>query len=202
MSDEPRSNLKDEKLMPTSFGYRINFHPEIRLEARKGHDFAKTLSDVFVPTTTEIKTDSWTFDLPHGSNSSRFISVMVFPTNLQLMVSVPEHKKEWYETKLAMLLSRFRESFSSEMIMQSSTMISGLLSVEGDARDLPKLLNETFDLVVTSPPYANRMSYIRELRPYMYWLGFLTSGWSDTERFLMSIWPGEFTHANRAASLK
>jgi DNA modification methylase len=27
--------------------------------------------------------------------------------------------------------------------------------------------------VITSPPYANRMSYIRELRPYMYWLGYL-----------------------------
>jgi len=33
-----------------------------------------------------------------------------------------------------------------------------------------------FDLVITSPPYANRMSYIRELRPYMYWLGFLDNG--------------------------
>jgi hypothetical protein len=32
---------------------------------------------------------------------------------------------------------------------------------------------DAFDLVVTSPPYPNRMSYIRELRPYMYWLGYL-----------------------------
>ena len=30
--------------------------------------------------------------------------------------------------------------------------------------------------MITSPPYANRMSYIRELRPYMYWLGFLDNG--------------------------
>lgn len=30
-----------------------------------------------------------------------------------------------------------------------------------------------FELVVTSPPYPNRVSYIRELRPYMYWLKFL-----------------------------
>jgi hypothetical protein len=32
---------------------------------------------------------------------------------------------------------------------------------------------ERFDLLVTSPPYPNRMSYVRELRPYMYWLGHL-----------------------------
>lgn len=45
-----------------------------------------------------------------------------------------------------------------------------------DARALSTLDAEPFDLVVTSPPYANRMSYIRELRPYMYWLRFLMSG--------------------------
>jgi hypothetical protein len=48
--------------------------------------------------------------------------------------------------------------------------------VEGDARNLPRLLDRPVDLVITSPPYANRMSYIRELRPYMYWLGFLSNG--------------------------
>ena len=47
--------------------------------------------------------------------------------------------------------------------------------VQDDARDLHGIVNDSFDLVVTSPPYANRMSYIRELRPYMYWLGYLTN---------------------------
>jgi SAM-dependent methyltransferase len=43
-----------------------------------------------------------------------------------------------------------------------------------DARNLVKELErDSFDCVITSPPYPNRMSYIRELRPYMYWLGFL-----------------------------
>lgn len=45
-----------------------------------------------------------------------------------------------------------------------------------DARCLGKLGERKFDLVITSPPYANRMSYIRELRPYMYWLNFLANG--------------------------
>ena len=46
--------------------------------------------------------------------------------------------------------------------------------VQDDARDLSRISEGHFDLAVTSPPYANRMSYIRELRPYMYWLGYLT----------------------------
>jgi DNA modification methylase len=48
--------------------------------------------------------------------------------------------------------------------------------VFGDSRTPADVVQGPFDLVVTSPPYANRMSYIRELRPYMYWLGFLENG--------------------------
>ncbi len=46
----------------------------------------------------------------------------------------------------------------------------------GDARGLSQVVDGHFDLIITSPPYANRMSYIRELRPYMYWLEFLDNG--------------------------
>jgi hypothetical protein len=46
-----------------------------------------------------------------------------------------------------------------------------------DARRLDEKLNhDHYECVITSPPYPNRMSYIRELRPYMYWFGFLTNG--------------------------
>jgi hypothetical protein len=46
----------------------------------------------------------------------------------------------------------------------------------GNARSGPAELRNRVDLLITSPPYPNRMSYIRELRPYMYWLGFLSTG--------------------------
>ena len=45
--------------------------------------------------------------------------------------------------------------------------------IAGDSRSIEQYLTQAYDLVVTSPPYPNRMSYIRELRPYMYWLGYL-----------------------------
>lgn len=52
--------------------------------------------------------------------------------------------------------------------------------VQGDARDLRQVNHGAdiagVDLLITSPPYVNRMSYIRELRPHMYWLGYLSSG--------------------------
>jgi hypothetical protein len=47
----------------------------------------------------------------------------------------------------------------------------------GDARQVSAFLPiKSCGSVITSPPYCNRMSYIRELRPYMYWLGFLGDG--------------------------
>lgn len=46
--------------------------------------------------------------------------------------------------------------------------------IEGDSRILEQA--KTYDMVITSPPYPNRISYIRELRPYMYWLKFLSTG--------------------------
>jgi hypothetical protein len=49
--------------------------------------------------------------------------------------------------------------------------------IQGDSRQLDDVLERrAYSTVITSPPYPNRMSYIRELRPYMYWLGFLESG--------------------------
>ncbi len=46
--------------------------------------------------------------------------------------------------------------------------------IETDSR-YPKLNGVKYDIVITSPPYPNRMSYIRELRPYMYWTKFLNT---------------------------
>ena len=44
----------------------------------------------------------------------------------------------------------------------------------GDARSVADHTGKAqFGTVITSPPYVNRMSYVRELRPYMYWLGYL-----------------------------
>ncbi len=42
-----------------------------------------------------------------------------------------------------------------------------------DSRLAPPDMGVRYTHVITSPPYPNRMSYIRELRPYMYWTGFL-----------------------------
>jgi DNA modification methylase len=56
-------------------------------------------------------------------------------------------------------------------------LVGNARAIYCDARDLrQKLRHDRYGCVITSPPYPNRMSYIRELRPYMYWLGYLSDG--------------------------
>ncbi len=44
---------------------------------------------------------------------------------------------------------------------------------EVDSRKVRGVDGVRYTYVITSPPYPNRISYIRELRPYMYWTRFL-----------------------------
>ena len=67
-------------------------------------------------------------------------------------------------------VSEISQAACSEVITQPEALLC-------DARNLTdKLTHDYFSCVITSPPYPNRMSYIRELRPYMYWLGYLENG--------------------------
>ena len=76
------------------------------------------------------------------------------------------------ETK--MMVSAFLTNVGS-IVRAASGQVSGDVRVyESDSRTLNIPDAARYDYVITSPPYSNRMSYIRELRPYMYWLGYLS----------------------------
>lgn len=66
----------------------------------------------------------------------------------------------------------------AEVLDAAATEMDGSLAraILGDSRHLEATLRAKYTCVITSPPYPNRMSYIRELRPYMYWLGYLHDG--------------------------
>ena len=60
------------------------------------------------------------------------------------------------------------------ILMSAEQNICGSVQVvKVDARHITELDGIRIDKVITSPPYPNRISYIRELRPYMYWTKFL-----------------------------
>ena len=80
--------------------------------------------------------------------------------------------------RLPGLVARVAETWTQAALVvgegATSTLETTPSVVLCDARDLRRRLGQSrYGCVITSPPYPNRMSYIRELRPYMYWLGYL-----------------------------
>lgn len=66
------------------------------------------------------------------------------------------------------------ESEAERICASASEPLAGqAVAIGGDSRELAELSSASFDVLYCSPPYANRMSYIRELRPYMYWLRYI-----------------------------
>ncbi len=60
------------------------------------------------------------------------------------------------------------------IIISASESLPELASVHLiDSRDPFSIDDIKYTHIITSPPYPNRISYIRELRPYMYWTKFL-----------------------------
>ncbi len=92
--------------------------------------------------------------------------------NRQLSLSWAEHENRevWREATTA--ISR---AARSRLLTEPRIFLC-------DARTLSeKLEGSHYSCVITSPPYPNRMSYIRELRPYMYWLGYLETAKDASE---------------------
>ncbi len=64
----------------------------------------------------------------------------------------------------------------STIVESTGDELTGSASVHfEDSREPVSINNVKYSYVITSPPYPNRVSYIRELRPYMYWTKFLDS---------------------------
>jgi hypothetical protein len=130
-TNRPRPGAKLETL---GYHLRVDFHPTVRLETKKGWDFGKLLSEFIEPNKSELKEEAWFFRQPQGASPESFLSVTVGPSDIQLHASNPVHLKEWYETRYGMLLQKFAEFFKPELILGSSAMIHGLLPIDGDAR--------------------------------------------------------------------
>lgn len=80
----------------------------------------------------------------------------------------------WDAEGAAAVIPEFRDAAILVVDGASSPVLTPARVRLADARRVPEPTGAPYDLVVTSPPYPNRMSYIRELRPYMYWLSYLT----------------------------
>lgn len=80
--------------------------------------------------------------------------------------TVTYHKIEFIEELFLTILELILEAAEKHIIGSAKVL-------KVDARNIVNLGNIKVNKVITSPPYPNRISYIRELRPYMYWTKFI-----------------------------
>jgi DNA methylase len=80
--------------------------------------------------------------------------------------TVIHHEVEYIETLFLDILD-FVLSTAEKRIIGSAK------ALKVDSRNIISSGKIEINKVITSPPYPNRMSYIRELRPYMYWTKFI-----------------------------
>jgi len=83
-------------------------------------------------------------------------------------------KEETQNYEKSILISMFLERLNVIINSAKEKLTGNVQIFLNDSRYLE--VPEKYDLIITSPPYPNRISYIRELRPYMYWLKFLETG--------------------------
>lgn len=86
--------------------------------------------------------------------------------SMSLDDTVTHHKIEYIEKLFLGIL---------DLILGASekTIVGNAEVLKVDARNIVALDNIKINKVITSPPYPNRISYVRELRPYMYWTKFI-----------------------------
>jgi hypothetical protein len=140
MSDKPDgpepTNLPKPSAKIDARGYAIflRFHPEIKLDKKRGFQFAGALSDYLNIEKNEFESHKWTFlESLAGEPASRFV-ITVSPNSIRLDIRFPTQGQEWVETRFGHVLAKFREIFRPEFLLQSEAMVRGALPIDGDAR--------------------------------------------------------------------
>jgi hypothetical protein len=103
--------------------------------------------------------------LIHWSNAAFNHQSMSFKENSSQLPLMPDENTE---------IENFFLHEVRHIIEGSRQSLTGHVRIHlMDSRKIQPPDDRRYDCVITSPPYPNRMSYIRELRPYMYWLQYL-----------------------------
>ena len=107
--------------------------------------------------------------LPENGTHGELLELAFCRTMIALSGAAFDHPSMSFKEAVRHTDAEARTRFEGDV---EAVLAAASESPSGDARALP-VGDARFDAVITSPPYPNRMSYVRELRPYMYWTGHL-----------------------------
>jgi hypothetical protein len=138
MSEEPRepSHLPIAGGNFSGRGYylKIRFHPEIKLDPKRGHEFAASICDYLNFKNIDVASHQWTFMAPLNGVAESLFIIVVGLDYIQLDVRFPTQGLEWIECHFQSILDKFKETFSPAWLFGSSAIVQGTMPIDGDAR--------------------------------------------------------------------
>ncbi len=122
-----------------------------------------------------------TFGEPNGNSYHNLIWVAFSRLIIETSSAAFNHvsmsfKEQSTQYELGHIKNVFEQIFLHIISTAQNELHGDVEILKVDSRDLSYARTNPYDTVITSPPYPNRISYIRELRPYMYWIKFLHNG--------------------------
>jgi DNA modification methylase len=98
-----------------------------------------------------------------------FLNVAVNSANIKKSPAPRFAKKNKVPDVFGMFKRKVKEVLED---VRNLPMLGGEVDIcLGDSRNL-NFINESFDLVITSPPYCNNVDYVRHTQLELYWLGY------------------------------
>jgi hypothetical protein len=119
-----------------AWGYAISlrFHPEIKLDRKRGCQFALALADYLNLEKNEYESHKWTFLEPLAGEPTSRLVITVVPNTIKLDIRFPNQAPEWVETRFGHVLEKFGGIFKPALLLQSEATVRGTLPIDGDAR--------------------------------------------------------------------
>jgi hypothetical protein len=137
--DEPKHEpthrpLPTAEISPLVRAVGVQFHPPIKLDKKKGLEFAPKLSSAIDPREVALEESRWMFSQPMGENTAGRFVVAVREAQLSIEATFPAESEEMFENRARVILNEFKKLFQPELMLASNALMRATLPVDGDAR--------------------------------------------------------------------
>lgn len=126
--------LPTAAISPLVRALAVHFHPPIKLDKKRGLEFAPKLASAIDPREVSLEENGWTFSQPMGENTAGQFVIAVRESQLSIEATFPAESEEMFENRARVVLNEFKKLFMPELMLGSSAMIRATLPVDGDAR--------------------------------------------------------------------
>jgi hypothetical protein len=126
--------LPGSKIQPRGFALALRFHPEIKLERKRGHGFAASLSEYLNIDRNELESHSWSFVEPLPGDPESRLVIGVTSNSLRLEMHLPSRAQEWVEHRFETVLDTFGAQFQPQLVLNCQATVRGTIPIDGDAR--------------------------------------------------------------------